>query len=201
MAIVASLLRMGEIKSVEGISSELPTIRVLIKPSDASLVFKAFLRYRSPPAIPEKRVRGQVNIDETGSLYPSRPHMREYAILGSGIEVYLEVSNSLKEICKRALYQVPYLGSKDSLVSCIDVVETSEPTDSMVAKPLSSTPLRSGIIWHLADFKTDAKVTLIDLLPTQRREEHFAINPYLIPYDSRHWGRTTLYFRKQSASF
>jgi hypothetical protein len=188
MAMIASLLRLGQVSNAEKLARYLHRITVLISPANAGLTFKAFLRYRS---VPEVDKGGQ--LDESGSLYPSRPHMREYCLWDSNLEVFVEVPTSLKETCKKALANIPYLGAKDSMVSCISLQEVPEP-DIQVSKQLSVSEVKSGMIWYLADFKPETTVNLLDLIPTQRKPEHYQIKPTIIPARTKHWGKSTLYY-------
>lgn len=188
MAMIASLLRSGQVPDAEQLAKYLHQITVLISPANASLTFKAFLRYRS---VPEVGKGGQ--LDESGSLYPSRPHTREYCLWSSNLEIFVEVPANLKDVCKNALSNIPYLGTKDSLVSCVSVQEISKP-DTQINKQLSTSEIKSGVIWYLADFKSETQVDLLDLIPTQRKPEHYQMKPIIAPIGTKHWGKSTLYF-------
>lgn len=188
MAMIASLLRSGKVTDARQLAKYLHQIIVLISPADASLTFKAFLRYRS---VPEVGKGGQ--LDESGSLYPSRPHTREYCLWSSNLEISVEVPANLKDTCKNALSNIPYLGTKDSLVSCVSVQEIGKP-DNLIGKQPSASEIKSGIIWYLADFKSGVQLDLLDLIPTQRKPEHYQMKPIITPMGTKHWGKSTLYF-------
>lgn len=188
MAMIASLLRSGQVDDARELAKYLHQIIVLISPADASLTFKAFLRYRS---VPEVGKGGK--LDESGSLYPSRPHTREYCLWSSNLEISVEVPVNLKDVCKNALSNIPYLGTKDSLVSCVSVQEIGKP-DTQISKQPSASEIKSGVIWYLADFKSGIQLDLLDLIPTQRKPEHYQMKPIITPMGTKHWGKSTLYF-------
>jgi hypothetical protein len=193
MAMIASLLRSGQIDGARELAKYLHQIIVLISPADASLTFKAFLRYRSVPEVGKDR-----QLDESGSIYPSRPHTREYCLWSSNLEISMEIPANLKDVCKNALSNIPYLGTKDSLVSCISVQEIGQP-DTQIGKHPSASEIKVGVIWYLADFEPRAQLDLLDLIPTQRKPEHYKMRPIIAPMGTKHWGKSTLYFALPSS--
>jgi len=141
MAMIASLFQLGDVNGAETIAKNMHEII----PPKAALSFKAFLRYRSPPAV-ESEEKG---LDETGSYYPSRPHMREYAIFQDNLEIYVKLPADIADYGKRALKNIRYLGSKDSVVTCFDLRENSPPNDSQCVSKLGYG--NPGIVVLLAD--------------------------------------------------
>jgi len=102
-AMIASLLQRGQYAEAEKLAQVLPKVKVLIIPPESAFSFKAFLRYRSVPA-----VESTGGFDETGSFYPSRPHTREYALFQGDLIVFVRIPELLKEIGKSALKNIRY---------------------------------------------------------------------------------------------
>jgi len=178
MAMIASLFQLGDIDGVEILSKHMHKIEVEISPPKSAISFKAFLRYRSPPAV-ESEEKG---LDETGSYYPSRPHMREYAIFQDNLEVYVKSPLNLTSIVEKALKNIRYLGSKDSVVTCFDVLPVNGPPrdNQYVSKLDYSFP--SGIVVLLADFKPNIQIHDVkQLIPGNRDEKMYEKFPYTIP--------------------
>lgn len=174
MAMIASLFQMGDINSTKCLSEHLDVIEVRIAPPKAALSFKAFLRYRSPPAIESEK-----GLDQTGSYYPSRPHMREYALFEDYLILYVKLPKILKTHAEKALRNMRYLGAKDSLVTCMEVTEGS-PDEGTCAREMVAG--LSGVAVFLADFKEKAKISDIQqLIPTGRDESMYDKKRYLLP--------------------
>ena len=191
MAIIASLFQLGDINGAEIIAKNMHKIEVKIIPPKAALSFKAFLRYRSPPAV-ESEEKG---LDETGSYYPSRPHIREYAIFQDSLEVYVKLPVNIADYGKRALKNIRYLGSKDSLVACFDLREDNPPHDSQCISKLDYG--NPGIVVLLADFKQDVQIqNLEELIPGKREEEMHEKLPYTIPGNMRIKGKSKIFIRR-----
>jgi len=169
MALVASLLQSGDAESAKQLAPLLPQIEVRIVPPPSAFSFKAFLRYRSVPA-----VESDGDLDESGSYYPSRPHTREYALLEDGIIVFVGLPDkSILEIVKTALQRIRYLGCKDSLVTCLGVEEVNEDEvkEAKTVQPLQESAPGSVILG--ADFNGSVSLDLKDLIPGSRKEEHY----------------------------
>jgi len=178
MALIASLLQNGDDESAKKLAPLLPQIEVSIVPPPSAFSFKAFLRYRSVPA-----VESAGGLDETGSYYPSRPHTREYALLEEGITLFLGLpDSSLLEVVKTALKNIRYLGCKDSLVTCLGVEEIGEDE---IEKASTVQPLQEGVsggsVILGADFESSAPLDLKNLIPGSRKEEHYRRLPFILP--------------------
>lgn len=190
-AMVASLLQRGKSDEAEQLVKALPQTRVHIVPPEAAFSFKAFLRYRSVPA-----VESAANLDETGSYYPSRPHTREYAIFQGDLTVYISTLSSVKSVAKEALRNIRYLGCKDSLVwNHNDVEEVNELPDALFVCPLSEE--RPGAVVLLADVLPEAHLCLNAIIPGQREEGHYTQNPFTLPGNISTKGRTRLFIRER----
>jgi len=176
MALVASLLQSGDNKSAKQLARLLPSIKVDVVPSPSAFSFKTFLRYRSMPA-----VESNGGLDESGSYCPSRPHMREYALLEDCITVFIGLPDrSIVEIVKMALQGIRYLGAKDSLVTCLCVKEVS---GDEVKKAKTIRPLQEGVPGSVilgADFNSSVSLELRDLIPGLRKKEHYRLLPFTL---------------------
>lgn len=193
MALIAALLQNGDEKLAQQLAPQLPQVKVYILPPASAFSFKAFLRYRSVPA-----VEAAVALDESGSYYPSRPHMREYALFEDTLTIFLGLPDSnLLDTVKRALRNIRYLGCKDSIVTCLDVQEVPQNTlpGDKVVQPLSSN--RSGSVILGADFINSVEPDLKDLIPGSRKEEHYHRHPPLFTLPGRIIvkGRTRIFKR------
>jgi len=178
MALVAALLQDGDVDSAYILVPYLPKIEVRIIPPSSAFAFKAFLRYRSVPAVDS--VRG---LDESGSYYPSRPHTREFALLEGEIGVILGLMDtSVLEIVKIALQKIRYLGCKDSLVTCLGIKEIDR---NEVEKFSTIQPLQEGLSGNIilgVDFESSASPQLKDLIPGSRNEKHYRSEiPLVLP--------------------
>ena len=192
MAMVAALLQKGEDQKAKQLAPYLPRIEVCIEPPSAAFSFKAFLRYRSVPA-----VESAGSLDETGSFYPSRPHTRKYALFATDLTVFVGLPDTAKELVKEALQDIRYLGCKDSQVWCRGVEEVSESelqTDRFVTRLEEG---QAGAVVLLADFAPDAQLTLEDLIPGRRQKEHFQHPPlpYVLPGEIKVKGRNRLFLQ------
>jgi len=188
MAMIASLLQLGDVRGAEIIAKNMHKIEVKIVPPTAALSFKAFLRYRSPPAV-ESEEKG---LDETGRYYPSRPHMREYAIFQDCLKIYVKLPVDIADYGRRALKNIRYLGSKDSVVTCFELREDDPPHDSQCVSKLDYG--NPGIVVLLADFKQGIQIqSLKQLIPRNRDEEMYEKLPYTIPRNVITRGRTRVF--------
>jgi len=192
MAMIASLFQLGDVNGAEIVAKNMHKIEVKIVPPKAALSFKAFLRYRSPPAV-ESEEKG---LDETGSYYPSRPHMREYAIFQDGLEIYVRLPVNIADYGKRALKNIRYLGSKDSVVTCFELREEDNPPhDSQCVSKLDYG--NPGIVVLLADFKQSIQIQNLEkLIPGKREEEMYEKLPYTIPGNVRTKGRARIFIKR-----
>lgn len=176
MAMIASLFQLGDIKGAEIIGKNIHKIEVKIVPPKAALSFKPFLRYRSPPAV-ESEEKG---LDETGSYYPSRPHMREYALFQGVLDIYVMFPKDIIDYGKKALKNVRYLGCKDSLVTCVDLREENFRNDVPSVSKLKDG--KSGVVVLLVDFKPGTEVgDILQLIPGNREEKMCETTAYTIP--------------------
>jgi hypothetical protein len=189
MAIVASLFQMGDIEGVYCLSEHLNKIEVKMIPPKAELFFKAFMRYRSPPAVESEK-----GLDSTGSYYPSRPHIREYAIFQDCLSVYVKVPKDIKDYAARALKNIRYLGCKDSIVTCIEIAEGTPEENKCVS---TLTIQNSGVAVFLADFKPDVSIGGIkQLIPGNRDENIYERRAYILPGKLFTKGKSRLFVRK-----
>jgi len=196
MALVAALLQDGDDRSAHILAPYLPKIEVRIIPPSSAFSFKAFLRYRSVPAVESAR-----GLDEGGSYYPSRPHTREYALFGGVLTILLGLPDTeILVIVKQALWHIRYLGCKDSLVTCLSIEEAS-PDDASAVMASAVQPLKedvSGAVILGADFEPSASVSLKDLIPGARKKEHYCDPPpvFVLPGTIAVKGRTRIFERK-----
>ena len=221
MAMIASLFQLGDVNGAKIVAKNMHKIEVKIAPPKAAISFKAFMRYVSVPEVPECakcgwkpppslppnteiecercKEKGKRTIiyikplQETGSYYPSRPHMREYAIFQDNLEIYIKVFENLKTQFKKALKNMRYLGSKDSLITCFDISEVDNPPqkENCVNKLNEKFP---GIVVLLADFKSDIQISDIEqLIPGKRKGNMYEMAPYTISGKIRTKGKSKIF--------
>lgn len=192
MAMIASLFQIGDVNAVKLLTKQMHEIEVKIVPPQSAISFKTFLRYISPPAVESEK-----KLDESGSYYPTRPHMREYAIFQSNLDIYVKLPVELEKCIEKALKNIRYLGSKDSIVTCFEISKVDNPPkDQCVAKLKDS---HQGIVVLLADFKTNVKIDNIkQLLPGNRDEKNYELTPYVLPGNLETISKTKIFKRNNS---
>lgn len=191
-AMVASLLQLGRHSEAESLARVLPQVEIRIVPPATAFSFKAFLRYRSVPA-----VESAGGLDESGSFYPSRPHTREYSLFQGDLVVFASIPQDVKAIALDALKNIRYLGCKDSMVWCKDVVLVDQPDTQALVQPLKRQ--QPGAVVLLADLRPDASLELRRIIPGQRDKEHYSQEPHTLPGKVITLGRTR-FFRRQNSS-
>ena len=192
MAMVAALLQKGEDQKARKLTPYLPQIETRIQPPSAAFSFKAFLRYRSVPAI-----ESSGNLDESGSYYPSRPHTREYALFTDDLTIFVGLpTENISHLAKEALRNIRYLGCKDSQVWCSMIHKINTPPEgSFVAKMSDG---RAGNVFLLVDFEPSAQLTLETIIPSQRRKKDFQDPlPYVFPGRVKTSGRTRIFILRR----
>lgn len=189
-AMVASLLQLGRHSEAESLTRVLPQVEIQIVPPTAAFSFKAFLRYRSVPA-----VESAGGLDESGSFYPSRPHTREYSLLQGDLVIFVAVPEQARAIALDALKNIRYLGCKDSLVWCKEVTPVDRLDAYAVVRPLKEQ--QPGAVVLLVDIKPDVTIELPQIIPGQRTEEHYVQEAYSLPGNITTSGRTRLFRRRK----
>jgi len=194
MAMIASLLQLGEPEGAQKLAENIHEIDVKIIPPKSAISFKALLRYRSPPAAESKEKK----FDESGSYYPSRPHTREYTIFQGNLVLYIKSPQHIKDLTKIALKNIRYLGAKDSMVTCIKILLDRKPEEGKYVSPFNS--YQEGTVALLADFKqgTQHTANLISLIPTNRVKSAFENIIYTIPGKVITKGRTKIFIANQN---
>ena len=192
MAMIAALLQKGEAQKAKDLAPHLPLIEVRINPPSAAFPFKAFLRYRSVPA-----VESAGNIDESGSYYPSRPHTREYALFADDLTIFVGLpTENIKHLAEEALQNIRYLGCKDSQVWCREIHKVETLPDEVFVTKMSKR--QAGTVYLLDDFNPDAKLTLESLIPGQRRKKDFqGPQPYVLPGHIKTRARTRIFIKNR----
>jgi hypothetical protein len=190
-AMVASLLQSGKHNEAELLTRFLPRIEILIAPPQAAFSFKAFLRYRSVPA-----VESAGGLDESGSFYPSRPYTREYSLFQRDLVIFVGMPEEIKLVASDALKNIRYLGCKDSLVWCKEITDVEQQTinSQVIVQPLKE-KLQPGAVVLLADIRKNIDITLNQIIPGLRLEEHYIRESFVLPGNIVVSGRTKLFKR------
>ncbi len=193
MGMIASFLREGSKDKAEKIVNALPWLQVKIRPPQGAIIFRTFLRYTRVPEA------GKKSLAETGGIYGVSPHTREYALWSDYLSVYVRVPEEIEEIATEALEKIPYLGAKDSLVTCLGVKRV-EPVEGECVTEWARDFMdktQGGFIVRLADFDLARieGIKLIDLIPTQRTQEHYKQPLYFVPGGLTASGKTKIYRR------
>ncbi|PZA06221.1 MULTISPECIES: hypothetical protein [unclassified Meiothermus] len=190
MAMLAAYLREGERGKAQALLELLP-LKVQVRPPQGAVIYRGIMRYVRPP-------KDAGDLDKnTGAGYKISPHFREFALLDGPLEVYVLAPAERREIVVEALERIPYLGAKDSLVSCLGVEEVSGPPPdcAVLLEDADVTRVADYVVLQLADFGArehlfpppkgkqkaqDKALTLERLLPSQRLKEHYRLNTYLV---------------------
>lgn len=189
MAMIAALFQIGDSVSVQGLLNNMDKTKVKIMPPKAALSFKAFMRYRSPPAIESDK-----GMDQTGSFYHSRPYIREYTLFHDNLTVFIETPINVKKTAEKALKNIRYLGCKDSLVSLEEITE-ERPEEDKCAKELVNLKV-PGVAVLLADFRPESTFNdIIQLIPGNRDENMYQKKRYVLPGKILTRGKTRLFAR------
>jgi len=191
MAMLAAYLRKGERGKAQALLDLLP-LKVRVRPPRGAVIYRGIMRYVRPP-------KDAGDLDKnTGAGYKISPHFREFALLDGPLEVYVLAPAEHHKLVAEALERIPYLGAKDSLVSCQGEVEPVDepPSDCAVAlEDVDLSELADYVVLQLADFEgrerlfppakgkqkaQDKALTLERLLPSQRLKEHYRLGVYLV---------------------
>lgn len=188
-AMVAALLQLGRHNEAQSLTQVLPQVEIRIVPPKAAFAFKAFLRYRSVPA-----VESAGELDESGSFYPSRPHTREYSLFQGDLVIFVGIPQDVKAIALDALKAIRYLGCKDSIVWCKEVTPVNKSDIKAVVQPLKEQ--QPGAVVLLADVKQGITLELRQIIPGQRDESHYVHQPYTLYGSIKTRGRTKVFQRQ-----
>lgn len=230
MAMLASYLREGQTDKAQQLLNLLP-LTVKVRPPKGAIIYRSIMRYVRPP-------RHASEYDSnTGSGYKISPHFREFALLSSylpnetsseavNLEVYIYTTPDYQQLIAEALEQIPYLGAKDSLVSCVSI-ELGEVPPEDCASTAEEINLRHDmdfLVLQLANFSTKNKLfpvktitqgrgknksqitqpdegkslTLEKLIPSQRIKEHYTLGSYVVCGELSSSGNVKLFKRRDS---
>lgn len=189
MALVGVLLQQGRRSDAETLAACLDRLQVTVRPPAAAVTFRAFMRYVRPP-----RAAGKVD-QGSGSAYQISPHEREYALWGGSLLAYVGAPPDVAPLVEEALWDIPYLGAKDSMVTCLHVSRVPAPPPGCVVPlhPHDDVP-KSGLIMQLVDMVKPAE-NLLQVIPGQRRARDYQVGPYLVPGSTRAEGSCRVYRR------
>lgn len=197
MALVAALARTGDIEKAQRLASYLPYLPEFhIVPPAGAVTFKAFMRYVRPPVDPT------VQDGNTGGYYSVSPHIREFTLWQEHLGVYVKCPVEIKETLEQALWDITYLGAKDSQVTCLCVKELpSAPDMEMCVRPVTNAEdiTEVGPIFRFADFAPNRPLTLEKLIPFSRDKKDYTDGFYMLPGTLRGSGRAKIYLRKARA--
>ena len=228
MAMFAALFQLGDIKGVKLLAKHIRDIEVKIVPPKAALSFKAFIRYVSVPEVPEcskcgwkppirlppnseiecerckqrgKKVTISIKpIQETGSYYQSRPHIREYAIFQSNLDVYVKSPILIRDYIEKALTNIRYIGCKDSISTCFSISEVENPPEENQCVNKLALGIK-GLVVILSDFNHNIQIKDIDefitkLIPGNREEKMYEVSAYTVPVNIKTIGRCKVLTRE-----
>lgn len=204
MAMLAAYLREGDMNKAQQLLDLMP-LRLRVRPPKGAIIYRSIMRYVRPPR----------NADEydanTGAGYKISPHFREFALLQGNLEVYVQTSAEHQDLIAEALERIPYLGAKDSLVSCLCVVPSAPPPDDCATDASEADLSQSAdlLVLQLADFAkdhvlhprakkmADKAISLEKLIPSQRDKNHYALGPYVVKGTVSSSGNVKLFRRKE----
>lgn len=206
MAMLASYLREGFTEKAQSLLDLMP-LEVRVRPPKGAIIYRGIMRYVRPP-----KDAGDVD-KNTGAGYKISPHFREFALLDGALEVYVQTLVEHQELVMESLEHIPYLGAKDSLVSCLSVepYPTDPPEDC--AESVEKADLSKNadfLVLQLAEFATKEQlypptkgkksnaISLERLIPSQRDKNHYALGAYVVKGEISSSGNVKLFKRKKS---
>ena len=208
MAMLATYLREQEVDKAQSLLNLMPlTIRV--RPPEGAIIYRSIMRYVRPPK------NSDTYDKNTGSGYSISPHFREFALLDGNIEVYVKVEEASITLVAEALENIPYLGAKDSLVTCLGIEEVEEPPSdcAMPIEDIDYSGQTDLLVLQLATFATsselfpvtkkgelleDKAITLEKLIPSQRDKNHFGLKTFVVQGKTSSMGNVKLFERRGS---
>lgn len=211
LALVAALARYGDIEGAQQLTDYLPYLNdphLRIVPPEGAVAFKAFIRYVRPPDV---RTEADANKRDgnTGGFYAVSPHIREYALWQGELRVAVHAPVEVAELIERALWNVTYLGAKDSQVTCWEVTRGAEPPAGlddlalMAVRTAQDIPAVQGPVFRLVDLAGERAPTLENLIPFNRRTDKkgndYLLGFYALPGELHASGRARIYYRKDRA--
>ena len=188
MAMLASYLREGNREKAQALL-DLTPLTLRIRPPGGAIIYRSLMRFVRPP-------RHADSYDgNTGSGYTISPHYREFALLEGNLEVYVQTNENNQQLIQNALELIPYLGTKDSLVTCLCIEPVELPPDdcAVSVNDADFSQIADYLVLQLADFAdaeslhptkndepSDKAISLEKLIPSQRMKAHYSLGNYLI---------------------
>ena len=192
MAMLASYLREGMREEAQQLLELMP-LEVRIRPPEGAIVYRSIMRYVRPPK------KANDTDSNTGSSYKISPHFREFALLQGNLEVFVRVSQAHKVLVEEALERIPYLGAKDSLVTCLDIEKVEVPPKDCASPIEHYQPGVEDVLVmqfaSLLDGPKNKPLTLTGLIPSQRDKAHYDLQSYVVPGRMTSQGNVKLYHR------
>ncbi len=197
MALIAAFLREGRRSDAGRVVRNLPHIEVRIRPPSGAIVFKAFMRYVRVPAIPKKGQKIERD-GVTGGYYGVSPHVREYALWSDQLSIFVKIPQRLRVLIEEGLRKIPYLGAKDSLVTCTNVAKEKPPEEGCVMKLTPDDIAKiEGFVVRLADFNPERPIQdVLKVLPAQRDDKDYEQELYSVPGKLQTHGKVKIYQRE-----
>jgi CRISPR-associated protein Cas5 subtype I-A len=169
LALVSALINQtGDIQRARKFFNEIKTSKILFGLPEYLTIFKAFVRRL-------KKRRQERGFDRTFGI-------REYVTLSGPLTTYINVSEKLKNEMSLALKNIRYIGSSDSICSCMKIYEDARPQPQSLATPYEAEKTQ-GIIFQLRDFKEEATFDKVNRYSNKRLalERDVKIVPYILP--------------------
>jgi CRISPR-associated Cas5-like protein len=167
LALVATAIqKSGDVRTGIKLFEKIKATRVAIEPPERIAVFKSFIKRLKP-----KR---------SGKGFESTFGIREYAIYGGPLAIFLETTNKDKEIME-FLKGIRYFGTSDSICTNIECT-LCEPSWEKIPR-LYSQKEKEGVIFLLTDFTDNVTFDFINPYSeiSLKSGEHIIKQPYIFP--------------------
>jgi CRISPR/Cas system-associated protein Cas5 (RAMP superfamily) len=183
LALVSALIsQTGDIQKTRNFFNGIKTSEILFGLPEYLTIYKAFIKRL-------KKRRQERGFDRTFGI-------REYVTLSGPLTIYLNVLEKLKNEVFLALKNIRYIGSSDSICSCMKVYEDVEPQPQSLARPYE-TEKTDGIIFQLRDFKEEATFDKVNRYSNKKLalQRDIRIVPYILPLKVEKRGKNFITYK------
>ncbi len=167
LAIIATAIRSsGDVEEGRRLFEKIRTAEVTVELPHRIAAFKGFIK------------RLKAKRQERG--FESTFGIREYIVYSDPLGIYIDVAEDVTEKVSRVLRRIQYLGTSDSLCTCLESGIADPPTERCI-KPFKERG--EGIIFLLTDFTEEVSFENINPYSgsRMREEKHLRRIPYLFP--------------------
>lgn len=170
LAIVASTIKKTRnIKIGECLFEKIKNSEILIELPEKISTFKAFLKRL-------KKKRQEQAFESTFGI-------REYVLYSGPLRIYLDAPDDSIDMLIEALRNVQFLGTSDSLCTCLKAETVTSPPEKCAKPPSGIREGEEGVIFLLTDFTRDTTFDAINPYSGNklRKDIDIILQPYIFP--------------------